>query len=97
MINQIERQSIDKICANQSISNIPVIIKELIDNSIDANSKLISLEVDANGLKHIEISDDGQGILSKNFEQLCKRGTTTKLKEFDDIFKVQTLGKLSFN
>jgi DNA mismatch repair ATPase MutL len=92
MIQQIGRQSIDKICANQSISNIPVLIKELVDNSIDAKSDFISLDIDASGLKYIEIVDNGIGILSSNFEDLCKRGTTSKLKDFDDIFTIKTMG-----
>jgi len=92
MINKIEQQSINKICANQSISNIPVLIKELLDNSIDASSSLISIDIDSSGLKYIEITDNGSGIKESFFQDLCVRGTTSKLSEFDDIFQIKTMG-----
>lgn len=96
MINQIERQSIDKICANQTISNISVLIKELVDNSLDAMSSLITIDIDVSGLKYIELTDNGSGIDKQFFDNLCERGTTSKLSTFNDIFNIKTMGKMIF-
>ena len=96
MINQIEQHSIDKICANQSISNISVLIKELVDNSLDAKSNIITIDIDVSGLNYIELTDNGTGIDEQYFNNLCNRGTTSKLSNFNDIFNIKTMGLKSF-
>ena len=96
MINQIEQHSIDKICANQSISNISVLVKELVDNSLDAKSNIITIDIDVSGLNYIELTDNGTGIYEQYFNNLCNRGTTSKLSNFNDIFNIKTMGIKSF-
>ena len=46
----------------------------------------------ASGLNGFEVCDDGKGIKEDDFEIIAKRGTTSKIQEFDDIFKVKSLG-----
>lgn len=92
MIKQIDEISINKISANTSIPSIPDIIKELVDNSIDSGANFIRVSIVESGLDKIEIVDNGCGISEENLTNLCKRGTTTKIKDFDDIFKIQTMG-----
>jgi DNA mismatch repair protein MutL len=92
MLKKINETSINKICANLSIPNITDIIKELIDNSIDSNSDMIRIEVVEAGMEKIQITDSGSGIAECNFELLCKRGTTTKLESFDDVFGIKSMG-----
>jgi DNA mismatch repair protein PMS2 len=92
MIRKLDETSVNKICANMSIPNIPDIIRELIDNSIDSHSKHVRLELVDSGLEKIIITDNGSGINHENFKFLCKRGTTTKLESFDEIFTIKSMG-----
>lgn len=92
MIRKLDETSVNKICANMSIPNITDIIRELIDNSIDSDSRHVRLELVDSGLEKIIITDDGSGINHENFKFLCKRGTTTKLESFDEIFTIKSMG-----
>jgi DNA mismatch repair protein PMS2 len=92
MIKQFEENVINKLCANSTISNVSILIKEIIDNSIDAESNNIKIELKNNGVESICIIDNGSGIAEDNFENLCIRGATSKLESFNDIFKVKTHG-----
>ncbi len=44
------------------------------------------------GLNGFEVTDNGKGITSENFTLVCKRGTTSKIYEYDDIFRIKSLG-----
>ena len=92
MLKKLDSNTIAKICSNISIPSLTDIVKELIDNSLDSNCKNIRLEIVDGGTKSILISDNGCGIPAENFEKLCKRGTTTKISEFEDVFKVKSFG-----
>ncbi len=92
MINKLDENSINKMCANNTIPDIPDILRELIDNSIDSNCSDIQIEIVDSGLSQIKITDNGTGINEENFDLLCKRGATTKIKEFEDVFSASTLG-----
>ena len=54
-------------------------VKELLENSLDANSKNIEIKFFASGLNGFEVSDDGKGINESDFEIVAKRGTTNKI------------------
>jgi len=81
------------IDSNKTFEKISDIIKELVENSIDANAKNISILIVNGGLDKIEITDDGIGIPVFNFKNLCKRYYTTKANDYDkDIKNLKTLG-----
>ena len=92
MLKRLDQKTIDQITSNTSIPSLPDIVKELIDNSLDSGCSLVRLEIVEGGTKSILVSDNGSGIPAEHFSTLCQRGTTTKLKEFDDIFNIKSFG-----
>ena len=92
MLKRLDQKTIDQITSNISIPSLTDIVKELIDNSLDSGCSLVRLEIVEGGTKSILVSDNGSGIPADHFGTLCQRGTTTKLKEFDDVFKIKSFG-----
>ncbi len=92
MLKKLDDETISHICSNISIPSVPDIIKELMDNSLDSKADTIRLEIVEGGIKQIVICDNGCGISALNFDKLCQRGTTTKLYNFEDVFKIKSLG-----
>ena len=92
MLKRLDQKTIDQITANTSIPSLTDIVKELIDNSLDSGCTLVRLEIVEGGTKSILVSDNGSGIPALNFKNLCKRGTTTKLQNFEDVFKIKSFG-----
>lgn len=92
MLKHLDEITITQICSNTSIPSIVDIIKELVDNSLDAGAKHLRLELTEGGLEEIIICDNGHGIPESSFSSLCLRGTTSKLSSFDDVFKLTSYG-----
>ena len=81
-----------KIAAGEVIERPASVVKELIENAIDAQAKTIRVEVTHGGKKLIKISDDGCGIPADEVPLAFERHATSKLKTIEDLFKVKTLG-----
>ncbi|MBI4709978.1 MAG: DNA mismatch repair endonuclease MutL [Nitrospirae bacterium] len=83
---------INKIAAGEIIERPASVVRELIDNSIDAGAKKIIVEALHGGKKLIKVSDDGAG-MSREDALLClERHATSKIKSDDDLFNISTLG-----
>ena len=78
--------------SNKTFTHISTIIKELIENSIDAKSKKISILLLNNGLDLIEITDDGTGINKETLNNLCQRFSSTKINSYNDMNNLVTFG-----
>ena len=90
-ISILPENLINKIAAGEVIERPASIVRELIDNSIDAEAKKISVEVLYGGKKLIKISDDGTG-MDRNDASLCfERHATSKIKSEDNLFNIKTL------
>ncbi|MBI4699200.1 MAG: DNA mismatch repair endonuclease MutL [Nitrospirae bacterium] len=83
---------INKIAAGEVIERPASIVRELLDNSIDAGAKRISVEILYGGKKLIKVSDDGSG-MDRDDATLCfERHSTSKIRSEDDLFNIKTLG-----
>ena len=101
-IKKIDKASIIQLCSSQVVIDLKSAVKELVENSLDAGAKNIGkLSIDHQfidikfynyGLQGFEVVDDGSGIKEVDFDILAKRGTTSKISEFDDIYAVKTMG-----
>ncbi|CDO63715.1 DNA mismatch repair protein PMS1, putative [Plasmodium reichenowi] len=92
-IKNIGEESIHNICSSQVIFTLSSVVKELVENSIDANASEIKIKLVESGIKLIEVNDNGVGIRKMNFENICARHATSKIKDFNDIHSsLNTLG-----
>lgn len=91
-INVLENQISSKIAAGEVIERPVSVVKELVENSIDAGSKNITVEIQKGGKQLIRVVDDGEGILREEIKLAFLRHATSKITKLDDIFNINTLG-----
>lgn len=91
-IIELDDKTIEQIAAGEVIESPVSIIKELVENSIDAKAKNIIVEIKNGGKSYIRVTDDGIGIDEDDFERAFKRHATSKIKDFSDLYKIFSLG-----
>uniref|UniRef100_T1JXT2 DNA mismatch repair protein S5 domain-containing protein n=1 Tax=Tetranychus urticae TaxID=32264 RepID=T1JXT2_TETUR len=91
-IKYLDRETIGKISAGKVIPSLANVVKELIENSLDAHATYIELRFVEYGKQLIELSDDGCGIQEDDFPQLALPHYTSKLKHYRDLGSVKTFG-----
>jgi DNA mismatch repair protein MutL len=91
-IRVLTEHTINKIAAGEVIENPASVIKELVENSIDAGSTTICVEIQNGGRQLIRITDDGCGMSHDDALLSLERHATSKIKEVDDIQEVTTMG-----
>jgi len=82
----------NKIAAGEVVERPAAVIKELVENSIDAGAQKIVVEIDAGGRQLMRVSDDGEGMSKEDAELAVKRHATSKIKTASDIDAIMTLG-----
>ncbi len=92
MINILDKSTIDKIAAGEVVERPASIVKELLENSIDALSDQIAIEIKNGGTSLIRITDNGQGIAKEDIKKAFLRHATSKIKTADDLENVLSLG-----
>ncbi|MDF2676682.1 MAG: mutL [Bacillota bacterium] len=91
-IHLLDNDTINKIAAGEVIENPKSIVKELVENSIDAGADEIIVEIKNGGKKLIRITDNGKGIEREEIEDAFKRHCTSKIQTSDDLNSLYTLG-----
>ena len=81
-----------KIAAGEVVERPASVVKELVENSIDAGSSRITVEIEAGGVGQLRVSDDGQGIAAPEVELAFQRHATSKLETPDQLEAIGTLG-----
>ncbi|MFN4244713.1 MAG: DNA mismatch repair endonuclease MutL [Brevinematia bacterium] len=91
-IKLLPEEIIAKISAGEVIEAPYSVVRELIDNSIDAGSSKIIVNVIEGGKKLIEVIDDGEGMDKEDLEKCYLRHSTSKINELNDIYRITTMG-----
>ena len=91
-IDVLPEEISSKIAAGEVIDSPSSVVRELIDNSIDAESTKITVNVIEGGKKLIEVVDDGIGMDKEDIEKSYIRHATSKIKSIDDLYKITTMG-----
>jgi DNA mismatch repair protein MutL len=91
-IIQLDDQLANKIAAGEVVERPASVVKELVENAIDANSSVIEIEVEEAGLSKIRVIDNGDGIEEDDCLTAFQRHATSKIKDENDLFRIKTLG-----
>ena len=92
LIKALEDRTVHQIQSGQVIVDLCSVVKELVENSLDAAATSIEVRFKAYGLDSIEVQDNGIGISSENYENIALKHHTSKLSEYDDLSSLQTFG-----
>ena len=91
-IKLLDQNTIDKIAAGEVVDRPASIVKELVENSIDAGADAISIEIRNGGMELIRITDNGSGIRRDQISLAFLRHSTSKITDASDISFIHTLG-----
>ena len=91
-INILDSSTSNKIAAGEVVERPSSVVKELVENSIDAEAKNIIIEIGEGGEKFINIIDDGSGIHPDDIEKAFSPHATSKISKIEDIYSIKTMG-----
>lgn len=91
-IQILSDQTINKIAAGEVIENPASVVKELVENALDAKSTAITVEIERGGFSLIRVSDDGCGMSRDDLLLSLERHATSKIRSAEDLEKVLTMG-----
>src|SRR5438552_2068503 len=91
-IKQLPPSVITKIAAGEVIERPASVVKELLENSVDAGATRIDIDLEQGGTELIRVVDDGYGIEPDDLPLVFASHATSKLNDADDLFRIGTLG-----
>ena len=94
MIRLLDKNVVDKIAAGEVIERPSSVVKELLENSIDAGAKDITVEIKEGGTTFIRVTDNGCGIPKEEVRTAYMRHATSKIESEDDLNSIASLGFL---
>lgn len=91
-VRELDAHLINKIAAGEVIERPASVVKELIENSLDAGSTQIEVLIEGGGMERISISDNGSGMEREDLALAIHRHTTSKIESEEDLYNIRTLG-----
>ena len=88
----LDENTINKIAAGEVVDRPSSIVKELVENSIDAKATNITVEIKNGGISYIKIIDNGDGFKEDDVELAFERHATSKIRQESDILKITSMG-----
>ncbi len=92
-IRRLDPQTVERIAAGEVVERPASVVKELVENALDADASRVSVAVEAGGVEGIRVTDDGVGMTRDEVERAVEKHTTSKISDIDDLESgVATLG-----
>lgn len=91
-IQELSERLANQIAAGEVVERPASVVKELVENAVDAGSTQIDIFIDEAGLRKIQVIDNGEGIAEEDVVTAFKRHATSKIHNRDDLFRIRTLG-----
>lgn len=91
-VHVLDEKTINKIAAGEVVERPLSVVKELVENSIDAGAKTIEVEIATGGIDYIRITDDGIGMTEEDARLAILRHATSKISSVEDLFSIASLG-----
>lgn len=91
-ILKLNQELIGKIAAGEVVESPASAIKELVENSLDAGSTCVTVEIRDGGIAYLRVTDNGRGIRARDVRMAFERHATSKITKSDDLFALHTLG-----
>lgn len=91
-INVLDKHVANMIAAGEVVENPASVVKELMENAIDAHSSSVTVEIQSGGIAYIRVTDDGVGMEQEDAKTAFLRHATSKISKADDLDEIQTLG-----
>ncbi len=91
-IKVLDKETIDKIAAGEVIDRPASVVKEMLENAIDAKATAVTVEIKEGGISFIRITDNGCGIAKEDIKLAFLRHATSKIKNIEDLLSVSSLG-----
>ncbi|MGI6153322.1 MAG: DNA mismatch repair endonuclease MutL [Christensenellaceae bacterium] len=91
-IRILDEEIYTRIAAGEVVVNPAAVVKELLENSIDAGATAVTVEISGGGVKYIRVTDNGSGIEKADMPFAIEKHATSKIRSLDDLEKIATLG-----
>ena len=91
-IQVLSRHTANQIAAGEVVERPASVVKELVENSIDAGSTAVTVEINDGGIEYIRITDNGSGIISEDLPTAFLSHATSKISTAEDLYHIETLG-----
>ena len=92
MIRRLPKDVVDRIAAGEVVERPAAVVKELVENALDARATAIDVTIENGGLGLIRVADDGTGIAQDDLPAAFASHATSKLVDVDDLFHVVSFG-----
>ena len=91
-IKLLDSSTIDKIAAGEVVERPSSVVKELVENAMDAGAKAVTVEIRDGGCSFIRVTDNGGGIEKEQVRKAFFRHATSKIRSVEDLYRVRSLG-----